>query len=153
MLCSQTVPPDKTQFPMRPVLRHVLLLFIFMNIMWNGRFFSCAFAWNIRGRVCFGEETAATNGSTPLSNVKHQQSHQHIIWSSGAVLINECFLKQRRSQRSSFDPIKYYTLPEIPNEKVTKTQEGREVSPFPGGDHKAVRNRQGSMIKTNVKHK
>ena len=33
------------------------------------------------------------------------------------------------------------------------TQESQEVSPFPAGDHKAARNRQESIIKTNVKHK
>ena len=30
------------------------------------------------------------------------------------------------------------------------TQESKEVSPFPAGDHKAARNRQDSIIKTNM---
>ena len=33
------------------------------------------------------------------------------------------------------------------------TQEIQEVSPFPAGDHKAARNRQDSITKTNTKHK
>ena len=32
------------------------------------------------------------------------------------------------------------------------TQESEEVSPFPAGDHKAAKNRQDSIIKTNMKH-
>ena len=32
-------------------------------------------------------------------------------------------------------------------------QESQEASPFPSGDHKAARNRQDSMAKTNTKHK
>ena len=40
--------------------------------------------------------------------------------------------------------------------KVTiynKTQKSKEVSPFPAGDHKAARNRQDSITKTNMTHK
>ena len=35
----------------------------------------------------------------------------------------------------------------------THTQESQEVSPFPAGDHKAARNRQDSITKTNMTHK
>ena len=33
------------------------------------------------------------------------------------------------------------------------TQESQVVSPFPAGDHKAARNRQYSITKTNMDHK
>ena len=36
------------------------------------------------------------------------------------------------------------------NTRKHHTQESQEVSPFPVGDHKATRNRQDSIIKTNV---
>ena len=38
------------------------------------------------------------------------------------------------------------------NTRKHHTQERQDVSPFPAGDHKAARKRQGSIIKTNVKH-
>ena len=39
-------------------------------------------------------------------------------------------------------------------EKVTKYEKGsEEVSRFPTGDHKAARNRHGSMAKTNANNK
>ena len=39
------------------------------------------------------------------------------------------------------------------NATPDNTQESQEVSPFSAGDHKAARNRQDSIIKSNVKHK
>ena len=39
------------------------------------------------------------------------------------------------------------------NTRKHRIQESQEVSRFPAGDDKAARNRQDSIIKTNVKHK
>ena len=41
------------------------------------------------------------------------------------------------------------------NKNTTKhhTQQNKEVSHFPAGDHKIAKNRQDSMTKTNTKHK
>ena len=39
------------------------------------------------------------------------------------------------------------------NTRKNHIQEIQEASPFPTGDHKAARNRQDSITKTNMKHK
>ena len=55
-----------------------------------------------------------------------------------------------------YDQVPHLTRDTIwESDKNTKrhTQENQDVSPFPAGDHKAARNRQNSIIKTNVKHK
>ena len=39
------------------------------------------------------------------------------------------------------------------NTRKHHTQESQEVSSFLAGDHKAAKNRQDSIIETNVKHK
>ena len=39
------------------------------------------------------------------------------------------------------------------NTRKYHTQGSQEVSPFPADDHKAARNRQDSLTKTNTKHK
>ena len=39
------------------------------------------------------------------------------------------------------------------NARKHLTQESKESSPFPAGGHKAIRNKQDSVTKTNTKHK
>ena len=45
------------------------------------------------------------------------------------------------------------TIWKMTKHKKHYAQEREEVSPFPEGDHKAARNRQDSIMKTNVKNK
>ena len=39
------------------------------------------------------------------------------------------------------------------NSRKHHSRESQEISPFPAGDHKAIRNGQDSIIKATVKHK
>ena len=61
-------------------------------------------------------------------------------------------------QRSGIDTIKSHTCPSHiwesdKNTRKHHTKESQEVKPFPAGNHKASKNRQDSIIITNVKLK
>ena len=61
-------------------------------------------------------------------------------------------VKKKAKIRNQYNQVPHLTQDTIYG-KVTKTQESQEISPFPAGDHKAARNRQDSITKTNMKHK
>ena len=60
--------------------------------------------------------------------------------------------KDQESIRSSTTPTRDTILEGDKNTRKHHTQESQAVCPFPAGDHKAARNREDSILKTNVKH-
>ena len=60
--------------------------------------------------------------------------------------------KYQESIQSSTTPVLRHHMRKRQNTRKYHTQDSKEVSPFTAGDHKAARNRQDSIIKTNLKH-
>ena len=78
-------------------------------------------------------------------------------WSENATL-TAGMAKSGRRLRSGINTIQYHSptrdtvLESDENTIKHHTQESQEVSPFPAGDHKATKNREDSMAKTNTKN-
>ena len=82
--------------------------------------------------------------------------HDAHIHLSKHLTLKYCSSKEGQDQESIQSSATPYPRHRIGSDKNTRkrhTQESQEASPFPAGDHKAVMNRQDSIIKRNVIHK
>ena len=65
-------------------------------------------------------------------------------------------IRQKAKIWNRYNQVPHLTLDTIwesdKNTRKSHTEESQVASPFPAGDHKAARNRQDSMTKTDKKH-
>ena len=66
-------------------------------------------------------------------------------------------MKKKANIRNRYNQVPHMSRDTIRESDITTrkhhTRESQEVSPYPEGDHKAARNRQGSIRKTKMKHR